>query len=185
MTKDRNRAAELLSLGELPESSLGMSGSVILLTQHDLDLPPGATAEVRSVSVYHPSSLESALNAAAPSQAEREGDALEARPGFASSSSSLNFAFDWARRRSSPSRGRATSPRGCGPSVALSLVRPGYFERLAESSRRATRKDGTLRYSESAPWSERADRAGPVETSLYVIARLRLPQREGARQEAR
>ncbi len=33
MTKDRSRAAELLSLGELPESSLGMSGSVIIMTQ--------------------------------------------------------------------------------------------------------------------------------------------------------
>lgn len=169
MTKDRNRAVELLALGELPESSLGMSGSVILLTQHDLDLPPGATADVRSISVYHPSSLESALNAATPGQAEREGDALEALPGFASSSSSLNFAFDWASAALFAIEGEGNLAERLWSSVALSLVRPAYFERLAESSRSSIRKDGTLRYSESAAGSERAERAGPVESSLFVI----------------
>ncbi|MGH9920866.1 MAG: hypothetical protein ACRD6W_18615, partial [Nitrososphaerales archaeon] len=97
MTKDRSRAAELLALGELPESSLGMSGSVVLLTQHDFDLPPGATAEVRSVSVYHPSSLEAALSAAAP-HPEPEADLADARAvAFASSSPPMNFAFEWAK----------------------------------------------------------------------------------------
>jgi hypothetical protein len=168
MTKDRSRAAELLALGELPESSLGMSGSVILLTQHDLDLPPGATAEVRSVSVYHPSSLESALNAAAPGRAEREGDAPEARPGFASSSPSLNFAFDWAGASLFAIEGEGSVAERLWSGVALSLLRPDYLEKLAESAKRGTRKDGTLRYSESA--GEHAERAGPVESSLYIIS---------------
>jgi len=170
MTKDRNRAAELLALGELPESSLGLSGSVILLTQHDLDLPPGATAEVRAVSVYHPSSLESALNAAAPGQPEREADALEARPpGFASSSPSLNFAFDWASASLFAIEGEGNLAERLWSGVALSLVRPDYLEKLAESAKRGTRKDGTLRYSESAGGGDRPERAGPVESSLYII----------------
>ena len=96
MTKERGRAAELLALGELPESSLGMSGSVILLTQYDLDLLPGATAEVRSASIYHP--LRSNLPSTPRPTMEGEAEGAEPRAfGFASSSQSMNFAFEWAK----------------------------------------------------------------------------------------
>ena len=169
MTKDRGRAAELLALGELPESSLGMSGSVILLTQHDFDLPPGATAEVRSVSVYHPSSLEAALSAAAPRPAEPEADIAEARAaGFASSSASMNFAFEWAKAALFAIEGEGNLAERLWSGVALSLVRGDYFEKLAESVKQGIRKDGAVRYSEGAAPGEHAERAGPVETSLYL-----------------
>jgi hypothetical protein len=169
MTKDRSRAAELLALGELPESSLGMSGSVILLTQHDFDLPPGATAEVRSISVYHPSSLESALSAAAPRPAEAEAEAAEARAvGFASSSASMNFAFEWAKAALFAIEGEVNLAERLWSGVALSIVRGDYFEELVESVKQSTRKDGAVRYSEAATAGEHAERAGPVETSLYL-----------------
>ncbi len=169
MTKDRSRAAELLALGELPESSLGTSGSVILLTQHDFDLPPGATAEVRSISVYHPSSLESALSAAAPRPAEAETDAAEGRAvGFASSSASMNFAFEWAKAALFAIEGEVNLAERLWSGVALSIVRGDYFEELVESVKQSTRKDGAVRYSEAATAGEHAERAGPVETSLYL-----------------
>ena len=90
-----------------------MSGSVILLTQHDFDLAPGAGVEVRSVSVYHPSSLESALKAAAPVPRTKRPERLGRA--FASSSASMGFAFDWREPRSSRSRAKATSQSDCGP----------------------------------------------------------------------
>jgi hypothetical protein len=171
MTKDRSRAAELLALGELPESSLGMSGSVILLTQHDFDLPPGAAAEVGSVSVYHPSSLESALTAAAPRPGEGDAEAAGARgPEFASSSASMNFAFDWAKAALLAIEGEGNLAERLWSGVALALTRGDYFEKMVESVRRGVRKDGAIRYSEGAPASEHAERAGPVETSLYLVS---------------
>jgi len=170
MTKDKGRAAELLALGELPESSLGMSGSVILLSQQDVDLPPGATAEVRSVSVYHPSSLESALNAATLRPTEGDSDAGESRGAeFVSSSASMNFTFDWARAALFAMEGECNAAERLWSGVALSLMRSHYFERLAESIRGGIRKDGTLRYSEGTSASDRVERAGPVESSLYIL----------------
>lgn len=169
MTKDKARAAELLAQGELPESSLGMSGSVILLTQHDLSVPPGGSAEVRSFSVYHPSSLESALNSSALARGDRAAEeAVGVR--FASSSPSLNFSFEWAKAALFAIEGEPDRAEGLWSGVALALVRGAYFEKLAESVKRTLRRDGTLPYCDSGPGPVRADRSGPVETSLYLVA---------------
>jgi hypothetical protein len=171
MTKDRNRAGELLAIGELPESSLGMSGSVILLTQHDLDLLPGASAEVRSASVYHPSSLESALTAAALRPTEGEAELPEPRgPEFASSSASMNFAFDWAKAALFAIEGEEDLAERLWSGVALSMLRSDYFEKLLQSLKSSARKDGTVRYSGNPAAGEHADRAGPVETSLFILS---------------
>jgi len=171
MTKDKSRAAELLALGELPESSLGMSGSVLLLTQHDVELPPGATAEVRSVSVYHSSSLESALNASALPPTEGETEAPEPRGmEFASSSASVSFAFDWAKAVLFAIEGEGNLAERLWSGVALSMMRGDYFEKLVESVGRNLRKDGTICYSEAPTGGEQAERAGPVETSLFLLS---------------
>jgi hypothetical protein len=146
-----------------------MSGSVILLAQHDLDLVPGASAEVRSVSVYHPSSLESALTAAAMHPAEGEDVAGSQGVQFASSNPSMNFAFEWAKAALFAIEGEANTAERLWCGVGLGMVRGDYFERLVESIRRTTRKDGMLQYSEAPSGSERKDRAGPVETSLYLV----------------
>jgi hypothetical protein len=169
MTKDRSRALELLLGGELPESSLGMSGSVILLTQHDFDLVPGASAEVRSVSVYHPSSLEPALNAVA--LRPEEGEDVEGPKGveFVSSNASMNFAFGWAKAALFAIEGETNTAERLWSGVALSMVGGDHFEKLGESIRSSTMKDGALRYFEAAPGTERKERAGPVETSLYLV----------------
>jgi hypothetical protein len=169
MTKDRSRALELLSQGELPESSLGMSGSVILLVQRDLDLVPGESAEVRSVSVYHPSSLESALAAAAHPAAEGE-PAASGGVGFASSNPSMNFAFEWAKAALFAIEGETSVAEKLWSGVALSLVRGDHFQRMAESITIGMRKDGTLDHSEAGSGNERRPRPGPVETSLFLVA---------------
>ncbi len=185
MTKDRSRAAELLALGELPESSLGMSGSVILLTQHDFDLPPGATAEVRSLAVYHPSSLEAALSAAAPRPAEPESDTSESRGvGFASSSASMNFSFEWAKAALFAIEGEGNLAERLWCGVALSLLRGDYFEKLAESIKQGMRKDGSSPLF-GGHGNRRTRRKGGACGDLAVsFERLRLSQRAGGRQEA-
>jgi hypothetical protein len=147
-----------------------MSGSVIMLTQHDLDLLPGATAEVRSVSVYHQSSLESALNAAALRPAD--GEEFEEPRGleFASSSPSVSFAFDWAKASLFAVEGEGNLAERLWAGVALSIVRGEYFQKLVESVGRSLRKDGAVGYSGGPSASEQAERAGPVETSLLLIS---------------
>jgi hypothetical protein len=166
MTKDRGRALELLGLGELPESSLGMSGSVILLTQHDLELPPAATAEFSSASIYHASSLEAALSTAAlPVRPEEREGGVE----FSSSSASVNFAFEWAKAALSAVESEPVRAERLWSGVALSLTRSRAFQELLESERSALRKDGTLRYSGGPSAADRPERPGPVETSLYLL----------------
>lgn len=170
MTKDRGRAAELMALGELPESSLGMSGSVIVLTQHDLDLAPGSSAHVRSSSVYHPASLEAALSSAGEQLEEGYGDADEG-PGlrFGSSSASLNFAFEWARASIFAIECEENPAERISSGVALSMLRGDRAEELAEWGKRNLRKDGTIRYS-GPRHPDDGERPGPLETSLLLIA---------------
>ena len=173
MTKDRSRAAELLGLGELPESSLGMSGSVILLTQHDFDLPPGATAEVRSLSVYHPSSLEAALSAAAPRPAEPEADLAEARGvGFASSSPSMNFSFAWAKAALFAIEGEGNLAERLWSGVALSIVRGDYFEKLVESVKQGQGRTAPSAIRKPQPASARR---GPAPSRPRCISRAPAP----------
>lgn len=164
MTKDRGRATELLTLGELPENSLGLSGPVMLLTQHDLDLPPARTAEIVSVSVYHPSSLESALSASASLPVEPPSQGVE----FSSSSCPVNFAFEWAMAALYAVEGEASLAERLWCGTALALVRPGFFEEMAGSVKEALRKDGTVPYWGSGG-AERDVRPGPVETSLHLM----------------
>ena len=40
MTKDKSRALELLERGELSESTAGISGPIMVLTQNELEIPP-------------------------------------------------------------------------------------------------------------------------------------------------
>jgi len=166
MSKDKARVAELLSSGELPGSSFGMSGSVVVATQHDLDLSPGSTAEVRTVSLYHPSSLESALSAASTTISHGEKDPEPGGMDFASSSASVNFAFGWAKAAALAIEGEASLAEKLWSGTALSLLSGDAFLRVAEPATAAFRKDGTLRHSAGSP--DVADRAGPLETSLYV-----------------
>jgi len=158
MTKDKARAAELLGMGELPENSLGMSGSVILLTQHDLDLAPGGSAEVRTVSVYHPTSLELALKSASsssPGDVPREQD-LE----FISSNQSVNFAYTWAGAALHAMEGESNLLERLSCGAALSVGRPDYYVGSVWEAIRAREKDGA-----AIP----ADGRGVLEASLFII----------------
>ncbi|MDA4118285.1 MAG: hypothetical protein OK455_08075, partial [Thaumarchaeota archaeon] len=172
MTKDKSRAAELLALGELPESSSGMSGPIILLTQHDFELLPGSSSHVQSVSAYHPSSLETALSAAAlyapangVNTTSRGDNERPAGFDFASSSPSMNFAYDWARAALSAIDGETNLCETLATGVALSLLKGRAFERMMDSVKKTFRKDGLLPYRDG----NAVERPGPTETSLYLI----------------
>jgi len=61
MSNDRQRVQEFIRTGELPDAVAGMSGQVIIVSQHDLELSPNETKDVVFSSIYNPSKLEDAL----------------------------------------------------------------------------------------------------------------------------
>src|SRR3989475_2344158 len=58
MTKDKSRALERLERGELSESTAGISGPIMVLTQNELEIPPRGSAEMNFVSVHNSSGIE-------------------------------------------------------------------------------------------------------------------------------
>jgi hypothetical protein len=62
MTTSRLRAQEVISSGELPEATAGMSGQVLILSVHELELAPGESRELTFASIYNPGKLEEALS---------------------------------------------------------------------------------------------------------------------------
>jgi hypothetical protein len=61
MTRSLARAEDVAQAAELPESTAGMSGQLLTLMLHDVELPPQASAEIKFVSLYSASGLEEAL----------------------------------------------------------------------------------------------------------------------------
>ncbi|MGA2665137.1 MAG: hypothetical protein ABSF83_09355 [Nitrososphaerales archaeon] len=166
LTRSRQRAAELLSLGELPDSTAGMSGPILVLAQHDAELPPGGTFELGIVSLYHASSLEAALSEF-KAEIARGGEGAQetgsGRPLLRSSSPAVNFAYEWAR----DSLGSVEREGGCSldrlsAAFGVGVLRPERFESDFQAWKLAQRRDGLLPHS-------RSPRAGPYETSLFVI----------------
>ena len=62
LTRSRQKAVDLFASGEVPENTAGMSGAIIVVSQHDVDLPAGGSHEVVTASLYHGASLESVLS---------------------------------------------------------------------------------------------------------------------------
>ena len=93
MTTERARAEEFEQSAEEPESTAGMSGQILIVTLHEIDLPPRTTRELVVVSLYNPFGLEEAL-----SDFRRAFDSrgsVRERPFVESSSESLNCALRW------------------------------------------------------------------------------------------
>jgi len=96
MTSDSLRAQELIQAGELPESTAGMSGQVVAMQQHELELGSGESEELKLVSVYNPEKLEGALSdfeGAFSTAQDNRGTGASA----AASSAAISSGFLWAR----------------------------------------------------------------------------------------
>jgi len=93
MTTDRSRAEEVSQAAELPDSTAGMSGQILIVMLHEVDLPPQGSAEVSVVSLYNSGGLEDAL-----ADFRRAFDArtkLRSRLQVSCSSASLDVALHW------------------------------------------------------------------------------------------
>ena len=179
MTKDKQKALEVLAAGELPENVSGVSGAIVTLAQQEAELPVGGSVEFLMAALYDAASLGAALSglpdllAGAASRGGREaggGDGasggsagyLETDSIFRCSNPTISFAYDWAKAALHSMEGEESSLERLCAGVALGLVWPEYLEREFEATRSALGKDGFLPRSGS-------EGRGPLETALFVL----------------
>jgi hypothetical protein len=181
MTRERQRALDLLSTGELPENISGLSGPVMVLAQQDVDLPPGGSAELCMATLYDGASLGAALARlpdllgvapAASARGATGGDGAgpgthdpedqEAGPVFRCSSPAVSSAYLWAKSALHSIEGEEDEFERLSAGVALGLLRPDYFEHEFDALRGGQRKDGSLARQGSAE-------QGVLETALFVM----------------
>ena len=161
MTTDRSRALDLVASGELPEATAGMSGQVMVLSVHDLDLLVGEAKELTFVCIYNRARLEDALSDFRGIQ-KGAGSSGPAGPTFACSDRSVADAAAWALTalegsgRSSDALDRAE----CATAAALSF--PATAKAFLERGKEALRRDG------SAPHSTDPLRQGVLESAVML-----------------
>jgi hypothetical protein len=164
MTKDRQRAIDLLGSGELPDSTAGMSGAILILTEQEFEVQPGSSYELRIAAVYHPSSLEAALSefTSLLAGASQERRRTESEPVLRCSDPSVNFAFAWAGASIGSIEAEQDDLDRLSSGFGIRMLRPAYFEKEFETLKTLQRKDGFLPHTTSA-------RGGPLETALFLI----------------
>lgn len=167
MTSDRSKALGLVQRGELPEQTAGMSGQVLVLAEHELDLPPGGSREITYASLYNPSKLEAALSdfGALP---EADGPGGADGAWFACSSGQVTSAFGWALAGLEGAEYEEELFERLETLRGLALVDPEASKRIILSARAVARDDGSLPHSLD-PW-----RPGVLETSVFLDGASRL-----------
>jgi hypothetical protein len=146
MTTDRARIRDLISAGELGDPTAGMSGQVIILTLHELDLAPSETKEVTFISIYNPTKLEEALSDFGRIQGDWKAPHRQGVL-FAASSPSLTDSASWAVAALESARHETNGLDRLESLRALSFVdREGALS-VIESAKHVLRRDGSMPHS--------------------------------------
>ncbi|HLQ07385.1 MAG TPA: hypothetical protein VK126_06485 [Nitrososphaerales archaeon] len=161
MTTDRSRAQDRQAGGELPEATAGMSGQVLVLSSHDLELAPGEMKELTFASIYNPLKLEAALSAFGVVQ---KGERQTSPQGFfvASSDESITESAAWAISAADGSKYAAYRLDRYEALRALSYSDPQSAQDILMESKSILRKDGSL------PHSSDSTRPGILETAVFL-----------------
>jgi hypothetical protein len=163
MTTERARVRDLINAGELGDSTAGMSGQVIILALHELDLAPTETKDITFVSIYNPSKLEEALTDFGRLQGDWKvprGDG----PLIATSSLTLTEAAAWAIPTLESTRHGSVGLDLLESLKALSYVNTAGATSAFEDARRLLRKDG------SVPHSSDPTEPGALESAVLLQA---------------
>ncbi len=164
MTRDVTRVAELLQRGDLPDSTAGMTGQLMILTLHEVELKPMASSEITFVSMYHASRLEEAVSTF--NRVVVKPDLVQtpaSRAILLSSDQALANAFRWSSAGvesldSQPEMlDRLDSLPGAwtiSPSICLDIL---------NQAKRLLSKKGFL------PHSSDSTKEGVLESSLFVL----------------
>ena len=161
MTTSSPRALEVLSAGELPEGTAGMSGQVIVIASHEMDLSVGESRDVTYASIYSPGKLEDALSEFGGIESGEKHPRSQL-PLIACSERGVTEAAAWALPAV---EGGAYSGDALGRYEALPALThsfPALALKLVDEARSAVRKDGSL------PHSIDPSRPGTLETALLL-----------------
>ncbi len=163
MTTNRPRAQELVSAGELPDATAGMSGQVLVVNYQDLELNPAETKEFTYASIYNPGKLEEALSDFSRLQV---GDRQPAVPGptIACSEQAVTEAAAWALAALETGAYSVDSLERYEVLRALTFLDPTAARRTILDSKNDIRKDGSL------PHSMSGSRPGLLETAILLQA---------------
>ena len=161
MTSNRSRAQALVAAGELPEVTAGMSGQVLVLSSHDMELAPGEGKDILFTSLYNPGKLEEALSEFSRIQSgEKQPSAV--RPFLAASDPAVTEASSWAVAATEGGSYSDDPLERYETLRSLAYVDPAGARRLISDSKAAIRKDGSL------PHSIEPSRPGVLETALLL-----------------
>jgi len=161
MTNHRSRAQELVSAGELPEATAGMSGQVLVLSSHEIELAPGEGKDILFASLYSPGKLEEVLSDFSRLQLGEKQPAAH-RPYVACSDQAVTESAAWAM---SAIEGGAYSEDSLDRHEVvrcLSFLEPGEARRIILESKLAMRRDGSL------PHSMEPSKPGALETAVLL-----------------
>ena len=161
MTANKSRAQELVAAGELPEVTAGMSGQVLVLLSHELELAVGESKDILFTSLYNPGKLEEALSDFSRIQAG-EKQPSSPRPFFAASDQAVTEASAWAIAATESGPFSDDPLERYETLRALAFVDPAGARRLMSDARAAIRKDGSL------PHSLDSSKPGILETALLL-----------------
>ena len=161
MTNHGPRAQELLAAGELPEATAGMSGQVLVLSAHEIELVPGEGKDILFASLYSPGKLEEVLSDFSRLQSGEKQPPAH-RPYVTSSDQAVSESTAWAM---SAIEGGAYSEDSLDRFEvvrSLSFLNPGEAMRIILESKPGVRRDGSF------PHSLEPSRPGLLETAVLL-----------------
>lgn len=164
MTTDRAKVADLLQVGELPESVAGTSGQIIILLQHDFDLQAQESKEVITCSVYDSEKLEGALTAFGRIGSPPEGLNV---PSYQPSCSNrdLSSALSWARASAEAAESESDPLEMAECIEGLAFFGPLRAARIIGKLKERLGRDGLLSRSSGG--------SGYLESSIFLSAASR------------
>jgi len=161
MTADRSRAQSLIASGDLPEATAGMSGQVLILSLHELELAPSEAKEILFVSIYSPGKLEEALSDFGNLESIEKRQPLP-RPYVACSEQGIADASGWALSAIEAGAFSGDSLDRYEVLRALTYAGSQLARKVMSDAKATMRKDGSL------PHSLDPTRPGVLETSVLL-----------------
>ena len=166
MTTERSRASELVQEGDLPEKTAGMSGHVLVLSVHELELAPSESKDVLYASIYSPNKMEGAISAFEALKQAAEPEAAT-QPSIACSSPALSEGFGWAVAAVTGAPFDTDSLDRLEAMPGLEYADPIAVGSTVEGAKALVGKGGFV------PHSSDRTQAGVLETSLLITAACR------------
>jgi hypothetical protein len=161
MTTSSQRAMELVSAGELPDGTAGMSGQVIVVSLHEVELSPGESRDITFASIYNPGKLEDALSEFGRLRSG-EKPALRQRPLLACSERDVTEAASWAIPATEAGAFSSDVLDRYEVLPVLSRTEPAAALGIIVEAKSVLRKEGSL------PHSLDQSEPGVLESALFL-----------------